>query len=355
MSTIPEQIAEIEETLRKTPHHKATNGFIGAMRAKIARLRDKEVEMSGKGGGGGGGYAVKKQGDATVVLIGPPSAGKSTLINSVTNAESKVAPYAFTTVSVIPGMLKYKNAYIQILDVPGLIEGASIGKGRGKEVLSVARGADLLVIMTDVKRLQVLDHIISELEGAGIRINKNRPNVRIEKTIAGGLSVRTNFKQDFDTETVKNVANEFGVKNGEITLKEKVTMDQLVDAFSKRIVYKKALFIVNKADTHKGHRYEDLIYISADKGKGIDSLLEKIWKSLDLVSIYLVNRDEKPGSQNPMIMKSTDTLADVAEKIGTEFADTTTLAKIWGNGAKFEGQEMPLSTTVLDGMMVRFV
>ncbi len=81
MATISEQIEEIEETLRKTPHHKATNGFIGAMRAKIARLKDREIESSGKSGGGGGGFSVKKQGDATVVLVGPPSAGKSTLIN----------------------------------------------------------------------------------------------------------------------------------------------------------------------------------------------------------------------------------------------------------------------------------
>src|SRR3989339_961936 len=112
MADISQQIEEIQEILRKTPHHKATNGFIGAMRAKIARLKDKEVETSGKGGGSGGGFTVKKQGDATVVLIGPPSAGKSTLINQLTNAESKVAPYAFTTVTVVPGMLKYNEAYI---------------------------------------------------------------------------------------------------------------------------------------------------------------------------------------------------------------------------------------------------
>src|SRR5258705_1843254 len=101
MDTIDQQIEAIQEVLRKTPHHKATNGFIGQMRAKIARLRDKEIESGGKGGGGGGGFTVKKQGDATVVLVGPPSAGKSTLLNLLTNAESKVAPYAFTTVTVV--------------------------------------------------------------------------------------------------------------------------------------------------------------------------------------------------------------------------------------------------------------
>ena len=355
MQTIQEQVEEIEEVLRKTPHHKATNGFIGAMRAKIARLKDKEVETSSKGSGGGGGYAVKKQGDATIVLIGPPSAGKSTLINLLTNAESKVAAYAFTTVSVIPGMLKYKEAYIQILDVPGLIEGASIGKGRGKEVLSVARGSDLLVIMTDPERLKFFDQILVELEKAGIRINKRKPHVRIEKAISGGLAVRSNFKQDFDDQTVINIANEFGVKNGRVAIKEKVTVDELIDSFSERIVYKSAIFVVNKVDTNKGQKYEDLIYISADKEMGIEELKEIIWKELKLVTVYLVEKTDKPSLNNPMIMKEHDTLKSVADKIGTEFSDSTNLAKIWGNGAKFDGQEVSLSTKVIDGMQIRFI
>lgn len=357
MLSIHQQIEEIEEVLRKTPHHKATNGFIGAMRAKIARLRDKEVQSNLKGGGGGSGYAVKKQGDATLVLIGPPSAGKSTLINLLTNAVSKVAAYAFTTVSVIPGMLKYRDAYIQILDVPGLIEGASIGKGRGKEVLSVARGADLLVIMTDPERMNFFEKLTSELEGAGIRINKEKPDVRLEKKLGGGLTVRTNFKQDLDNQTIENIAKEFGFKNGEVVLKQKIAINELIDVFSQRIVYKKAIFVVNKYDTLKNKKNlgKNYYYISADKEYGIADLKEAIWKELGLVTVYLVEKNEKPTKNNSIIMKKGDTLLSIANKIGTEFAETTTIAKIWGNGAKFDGQEMPLKTEVVDGMMVRFI
>jgi len=355
MLTIQQQIEEIEEVLRKTPHHKATNGFIGAMRAKIARLKDREVEIQTKGGGGGGGYAVKKTGDASVALIGPPSAGKSTLINELTNTQSKVAEYAFTTVSVIPGMMKYNEAYIQIFDIPGLIEGASFGKGRGKEVLSVARNADLLIIMTDPLRIDQLQKLSQELEGTGIRINKTKPQIFLEKTVSGGIEIKSNIKQEFDNETIKNVAQEFGFKNGTIVLKEKVNLDGLIDSFSKRIIYKPALFVINKADTLKTKKEDNCLYISAKKKEGLDDLKKHIWEKLNFVKIYLVEKDEEPNSNNPFITKQNATLLDVANSIGTDFSENKKLAKIWEGHARFPGQVVPLTTKVVEGIKVKFI
>jgi hypothetical protein len=358
MSDFSEQIAAIEKELREIPHHKGTDHYIGKMRARIARLKDRQLEgfVKSKGGGGGGGYAVKKQGDATIVLIGPPSAGKSTLINRLTNTESKVAPYAFTTVSVIPGMLIYKEAYIQILDVPGLIEGAQRGKGRGKEVLSVARGADLLLIMSDVKRTGYLNTMIKELEEAGIRINKVKPQVKIDKKVEGGLEVHTNLRQDLDIQMVKDIANEFGIKNGDITLKEKVSVDSLIDSFSKSRVYIPAIFVVNKIDENKPKDVDDsLIYISAENGSGIDNLLDIIWHKLNLIKVYLIGPDEEPNFNSPVIMKENETLEDILPKLGSSFEIKYKMAKIWGGAARFPGQEVPLTTPLSDNLQVRFI
>lgn len=77
-----------------------------------------------------------KSGDARVALIGFPSVGKSTLLNKLTNTHSEACAYEFTTLTCIPGKIEYNGANIQLLDLPGIIEGAAQGKGRGRQVLN---------------------------------------------------------------------------------------------------------------------------------------------------------------------------------------------------------------------------
>lgn len=59
---------------------------------------------------------------------------QSTLLSTLTKTESETASYEFTTLTCIPGVIDYKGANIQLLDLPGIIEGASQGKGRGRQV-----------------------------------------------------------------------------------------------------------------------------------------------------------------------------------------------------------------------------
>lgn len=353
-SAVENQIAAIEKEIRETPYDKSTERHHGLLRARIARLKERQLTQASSKSGGGGGYAIKKQGDATVVLVGPPSVGKSTLLNLLTNAESKVAPYAFTTVTVIPGMLVHKGAYIQILDVPGLIQGAKQGRGRGKEVLSVIRGADLVIIMSEPKRIKDFDSITEELEGAGIRLNKRPPDVTVTKALGGGITIKSNIKQELDKQTIREVAWEFGVKNGEISIREKLTMQTLVDSFASNRVYIPCIYVLNKADLLKKTTNKDYLKISAEQKSGIDELKKVIWDTLGLATVYLVRPEDEPSMENPIIMKRDNTLADVAQKIGSEFAENKTGAKIWGEGSKFAGQEVSLKTKVQEGMMVRF-
>src|SRR3989344_3694611 len=114
-STGRERIKELEEELSTTKYNKRTQGHIGLVKAKIARLKDdQQRKQAGKGKSDG--YSVKRSGDATAIIVGFPSVGKSTLLNALTNAKSEVAAYAFTTLTCIPGLMEYKHAKIQILD-----------------------------------------------------------------------------------------------------------------------------------------------------------------------------------------------------------------------------------------------
>ncbi len=158
----------IKEEIRKTPYHKGTEHYVGLLRAKLAKLKKQRAQIKKKGKGEG--FAVKKSGDATVVLVGPPSVGKSSLLNKLTGTCARVEEWPFTTLEVIPGMLQYQGAHIQILDLPGIIGGAATGKGKGQEVFSVVRVADLLLLMVDVKTKTKLSSMMNEIKQLEINL-----------------------------------------------------------------------------------------------------------------------------------------------------------------------------------------
>lgn len=164
---------------------------MGLLKAKLAKLkRELIVDSSSKGGGGGEGFDVSKSGDARVGLIGFPSVGKSTLLTKLTGQFSEAADYEFTTLTCIPGVYKYKGSKVQLLDLPGIIEGAKDGKGRGKQVIGVARTCSLILIVLDAMKPMTHKRIIErELEGFGIRLNKKPPEIYLKKKDKGGVNI----------------------------------------------------------------------------------------------------------------------------------------------------------------------
>ncbi|KAK7468579.1 Ribosome-interacting GTPase 2 [Stygiomarasmius scandens] len=127
------KLADSEEMAR-TQKNKATEYHLGLLKAKLARYRQQLLEPTSKSGPAGTGFDVQKSGDARVALIGFPSVGKSTLLSKLTHTHSESAAYEFTTLTAIPGVVEYQGANIQLLDLPGIVEGASQGRGRGRQV-----------------------------------------------------------------------------------------------------------------------------------------------------------------------------------------------------------------------------
>lgn len=356
MTSLEEKIKAIEEEIRKTPYHKATEHHIGRLRAKLAKLREK-LEESPKTKGGKVGFAVKKSGDATVVLVGPPSVGKSTLLNKLTHASSKVGDYDFTTLEVIPGMLEYKGAKIQILDIPGLVGRAAKGKGREREILSVARNADLLLLMVDVKNLSKLAQIKKELHQAGVRLNQKPPKILIKKLPKGGIRVIS--QAEILPKTIKEIAREFGLVNAEIIIKDATSLEEVIDAFAANRVYLPGLILVNKIDLLKDEGIKKLkkkeeILISAQKGIGLDELKEKIFVKLNFIRIYFKEKSGKPDYKEPLILKKGATVADAIQKISEELLKEAKSARVWGSSVKYPGQQVGLFHLLVDEDILSF-
>lgn len=175
----------------KTQKNKATSFHLGQLKAKLAKLKKELLTPSSSGGGGGGaGFDVARTGVASVGFIGFPSVGKSTLMSRLTGQHSEAAAYEFTTLTTVPGQVLYNGAKIQMLDLPGIIQGAKDGKGRGRQVIAVSKTCNLIFIVLDVNKPLVDKRVIeNELEGFGIRINKTPPNIVFKKKDKGGINV----------------------------------------------------------------------------------------------------------------------------------------------------------------------
>ncbi|MDD1772460.1 MAG: GTP-binding protein [Methanomassiliicoccales archaeon] len=356
--TIEEQIKAIQEEIDKTQKNKATEYHIGKLKAKMAKLREDVEKRRASSGGGGKGYSVKKSGNATIALVGFPSVGKSTLLNTLTGAGSAVGAYDFTTLDVVPGAYEYEGAKIQVLDMPGLIRDASKGKGRGREVLSVVHSSDLILFVLDFydTNLQVL---VRELENAGMRINTHAPDVVIYRREIGGVDVKATVKlTKLDLEIARAMVMEYGLVNAEVVIREDVNMDQLIDVLAGNRIYLNAVLAINKIDiSDEAYLKEirikfkdwDPVFISAFKNIGIDELKAKIFKKLELVRIYMKKQGQDADLDEPFIVKNGSTVGDVCDSMHRVFRQNFRYALVWGKSARFPGQMVGLEHRLADG------
>ena len=283
--------------MARTQKNKATEGHLALLRCKLAKLKRELIEPAGgKGGGAGEGFDVKASGDARVGLIGFPSVGKSTLLTKLTGTFSEAADYEFTTLTCIPGVYNYKGTKIQLLDLPGIIEGAKDGKGRGKQVIGVGRTCTLILIVLDAMKPLTDKKIIErELEGFGIRLNKKRPDIVLKKKDKGGVTIQKALglqMTKMTDDTIRSILHEYKISNCDVMFKSDNSMDELIDVIEGNRVYVPCIYVLNKIDAISIEELDLLdkvphyVPISAKDEWNFDELMEKIWEYLDLIRIY---------------------------------------------------------------------
>lgn len=276
------KIKELETEYARTQKNKATEGHLGILKAKISKLKRELLEVGsvGKKGGGAGerGFEVSKAGDTRVGLVGFPSVGKfnfysiinlfeffflfiilifyfyllgkSTLLTKLTGTFSLAAGYEFTTLVAIPGTMHYRGAKIQILDLPGIIEGAKDGKGRGRQVLAAALTCNVILIVLDAAKPVTHKLLIEkELHGFGIRLNQQPPDILFKRKEKGPINFQAMVPQSVLTpEIVHSICREYRIMSADIFCRCDATIDQLIDVIEGNRKYIPAIYVLNKID-----------------------------------------------------------------------------------------------------------
>jgi small GTP-binding protein len=278
------RIAELRRALAELPDYR--NGPYADIRKWVleqideTRTRAKVVHRDA--------ISIRREGAAQIAFVGPPNAGKSSLLQALSEIQIRTGDYAFTTLRPVPALTRIRGVLVQLVEIPGLIEGAHEDRGGGRALLGVLRNADAIVLCQAADAL--LDGLLTvrgELEAAGIDLPAIVAVTKLDEADEG-------------------VVTRVGAATGLAA----VGVSILDDA-------------------------------------SLDGLREAVWALTGLICVHLRHRGEDGGE--PLALTPGATIADVADTIHHELAETCTGARIWGPSARFDGQRVGRAHAVADG------
>ncbi|KXZ57060.1 DRG1 protein [Gonium pectorale] len=348
-------------------------GHLGMLKAKLAKLRRDLLEPStgAKGGPGGEGFDVTKVGDARVGFVGFPSVGKSTLLTKLTGTYSEAASYEFTTLTCVPGIVRYRGAKIQMLDLPGIIEGAKDGKGRGRQVISTARTCNLILIVLDclkpLTHKRLIEHELERLPLTFSRIPVDTlsygPYSARRKKDRGGINFTTTVATPkIDLDAVKAVCSEYRIHNADIHMTDDHDLDDLVDVIEGSRVYIPAIYVINKIDQITIEELEIMSKlphycpVCAFHEWNLDGLVEMCWEYLDLVRVYTKPKGKLPDFNEPVVLhRQRSTVEDFCNRIHKTLIKQFKYALVWGSSVKHRPQRVGRDHVLHDEDIVQIV
>jgi len=301
-----EKIEALRVMLAVMPRHKGTDKLHAGLRRKIARLSqeaEKKYATARRAG-----FYIRKEGAGQVILVGPANVGKSQLLAAVTEASPGIASYPFTTQTPIPGMMKFENIQIQLVDTP------PIGH-RDVRILLVntLRGADLVAIVVDL----------------GIE-----PVSQVETTLQSLAEARI----EPGTDNAAKVASG-NYQKKMLLIGNKNDLENSSGNWEKLNSQYNALFPV--------------ISVSAREGVGLEELKGAIFKALGIIRVHTKTPGSKIDLSEPVILKKGSTVQDAAESIHKDFRDKLKYTMVWGSG-KYDGQKVSREHVLCDGDIVEF-
>ncbi len=310
LARTPEERIEILQTLLSIiPKHKGTEKLQAELKRRLSKAKNEESKKPGAGRRSDE-HHVEKHGAGQVVLVGLPNVGKSQLLASITKAVPFIADYPYSTLKPLPGMARFENVWIQIVDVPPFAWEAT-----ETWVTNIVRNADALCIVVDLNDDPVgqVELLLAELQ---------------ERRI-------------------------IPLCQGESVQKEPGK-------------YPKRIFIVGtKLDlpaSYKGledlrNKYEGrfpVVGVCAPQGIGLDDMRQQAYLVLDKIRVYTKAPGKKPDKDNPFVIEKGSTVMDLAAEIHKDFLRRLKAARIYSNDL-YEGQRVAKDFVLRDGDVIELL
>lgn len=302
-ATTPQaKLAALEEMLATIPKHKGTEKMQADIKRRIAKVREETQRRKGAARGKPV-YQVEREGAGQLVLAGAPNVGKSMLMRALTNAEPEVADYPFTTRIPQPGMAKYENVQLQLVDLPPITQEFAEGW-----LYAIVRGADAVLLVIDLASPDLLSQ----------------------------------------TETVLQLLANANV--------------ELVPGLPQKSAQKRTVIVANKLDAPRagdhlavfrdvfGTRLP-IVPVSAVAGTGIEQLREVMFRTLEVIRVYSKPPSKKVDLTAPFILKKGATVLDAAQAIHKDFVEKLKYARLWGRD-QYHGQMVGRDHLLEDGDIV---
>ena len=301
-----EKIAALQTMLAIMPKHKGTDKLHAELRRKIAKFSQEAEKKSATARRTG--FYIKREGAGQVMLVGSANAGKSQLLAALTEAIPEIAEYPFTTQTPIPGMMKFEDIQIQLVDTP------PIGHKEVRILLANSlRNADLIAIIIDLS-LEPVSQVEAALQGLR--------EARIEP-LTDGVAQITPGTYPRRMLLVGN-KNDLAGSNS--------SWEVLRSQYDK-------LF--------------PLISISAREGSGLEEFKGAVYQALNIIRVYTKTPGSKADPSDPMILEKGSTVEEAAESLHKDFRSNLKYAIIWGSG-KYDGQRVSKGHILQDGDIVEF-
>ena len=341
-----EKLLALMEMLRTVPKHKGTENIRVELNKKVAKLKsevEKQKLSVPKKGGGGSSMTVKKEGAGQVCLLGLPNAGKSWLFNRLTGLFVLEAPFAFSTTLPEKGMMKFENIQIQLVELPAIVEGSTLGKANGTQVLSLARNADALIIVVNaLDAINELKIIGAELKEAKILVNRSKPNIRIKHSDFAGIHLSGKEHLQMPPEDFESFLQTIGYANADVLLEESTTKEKVLQVLDESIRYIPAFFVLCRNDFSQLAAIQSAVGVQnvvvvADEAqaKGIQ---KNIFLLLHKIRVYTKKPGHEADQKDPLVLPENSTVEDAAKTLHKDFSSLKS-ARVWGS-SKMEGQRV---------------